>query len=230
MYRGEYQFGRSRGTVRAVCPCPAIVTPDVWARANQRRVTVRSSRLDTFPLTGRLTCGDCGSSVTGTTMKDGRYAYYVCHNVFTPRSIRKPCTNTRRVPAHQLHDAVTATLHALLEDDAQLAAVTRTPTPAPINTRAMTADVGRRLARLDAAYEAGAFTADEYASKRRALNAERAALEAAPTPTPAPPDLAQARATLAYALTQPRLADTARLAHLHGTLYPGGHLDLTLGE
>ncbi len=229
MYMGEYRFGLSRGTVRAVCKCPAIVTPEVWARANDRRVTVRSSRLDIFPLTGRLTCGECGAAVSGTTMKEGRYAYYVCRSVFLPRSLRKACTNTRRVPAHTLHEAVTAALRGFLTDDQALTEATRTPTPEPINTQAMTADVQRRLARLDAAYEAGAFGPDEYASKRRAMLAERDAIVNTPISTPAPVHLADARAGLQHALAQPSLADTARLAHLHGILYPGGRLKLTLG-
>ncbi|GHF91081.1 recombinase family protein [Deinococcus ficus] len=230
MYMGEYRFGLSRGTVRAVCACPAIVTPEVWARANDRRVTVRSSRLDTFPLTGRLTCGECGAAVSGTTMKEGRYAYYVCRSVFLPRSIRKACSNTRRIPAHQLHAAVNEALQHFLTDDQALRDATRTPTPEPINTHAMTADVQRRLARLDAAYEAGAFGPDEYASKRRAMLAERDALVNTPIAPPTPVNLDAARAELAHALTLPSLADTARHTHLHGTLYPGGRLQLTLGE
>lgn len=228
MYRGEYQFGRSRGTVRATCACPAIVTPDVWARANARKGRTRTSRLDTFPLTGRLTCGECGSAVSGTTMKHGRYAYYVCNSVFIAKSIRKPCDNTRRIPADAAHTAVLGALQEYLTNDEAFLRSLRTPAPEPVDTAAMAADVTRRLVRLDAAYEAGAYPPDEYAGKRRALLAERDALATIPF-TPAPTvNLQQARAALAQALTLPSLADTAAAVHLRGTLLPGSHFQLTL--
>ena len=85
------------------------------------------------------------------------------------------------------------------------------------------------LARLDAAYEAGAYPPDEYAAKRRGLLAERVALEARPREEASPPpDPGAARVALAAALTAPNLAETAARLHLRGVLHAGLVLDLTV--
>lgn len=228
LYMGRYEFGRSRGVVRAVCEVPALVSPEVWARAQGRRGRTKTSRQDVFPLTGRIVCGDCGSAVSGTTMKDGRYAYYVCHSVFIGKSLRRTCASAKRVPAHALHDALRGHLGDLLTDDELHAQALRVPAPPPVNTGAMQADVTRRLARLDAAYDAGAYPPDEYATRRRALLAERDTL-ARPTALPPPPaDLAAARARLAHALTLPDLHAAAEALGLRLTLHPGPRLDVSL--
>ena len=94
IYDGEHWFNKSCARTRATKPkeewirlsVPRIVDADIFAAARFRcdqRTPSKSSpgRIGSKTLlTGLIYCGDCGSQMTLSTGKGGRYRYYKCTN------------------------------------------------------------------------------------------------------------------------------------------------------
>jgi len=58
---------------------PAIVSPEIWERANvtlNKRKVIRTKR--NFLLSGFLECDNCGKNMTGHSQQKGRFLYYRC--------------------------------------------------------------------------------------------------------------------------------------------------------
>lgn len=75
---------------------PAIIDPTTWARVQQRhenrKETQPRRRRSLYCLTGKITCGCCGSQFTGVSMrprKDKIYNYYSCNG----RHEKRVCRN-----------------------------------------------------------------------------------------------------------------------------------------
>ena len=237
MYKGEYQYGRKHhghGQIKAICQVEPLISPELWAAAQdatQRRKHTpgrRGSRIDVYPLQGRLTCAECGRAVGGNTTHHGgkRYAYYGCSDRF---SAERTCTHRKLYPAAQVHAFVRDILEKARENLASLAELVQRPAPAVPDLATMRAAVDRKLSRLEAAYDAGAYTAPEYAERRAALKREREAISVLEVPAaPAPTDLAAVRSAVGYALTSADLLDVAQALNLRGVLGSGGELTLKI--
>lgn len=232
LYKGVYVYGL-RGSGRhapIICPVPAIVSEVVWDAANaamrERRTNKRrvGERVDIYPLMGRLTCSECGGSMTTHTGRPGDHYYRCVRREAHERRAR--CTHSRHHRAESVHAAIEEALErAVTEADALAAVASAPPRQAlPVPT---TADVTRRLAKLDAAYEADAFTPAEYAERRRALLTEREALTRATRPAPHAPDVTLTLHMLHEARTLP-LAERARALNLRAVLHPGGEIEVSL--
>ena len=137
MYKGEYQYGRGHhghGQIKAVCQVEALVSPELWAAAQdatQRRRHApgrRGSQTDVYPLQGRLTCAECGRSIGGnSTMKgEKRWYYYGCGDRF---SLERTCTHRTLYPAALIHAAVREVLQAAHDHPTSLARSDPTPHP-----------------------------------------------------------------------------------------------------
>lgn len=142
---------------------PAIITADTFARAQKLRDTragelkgrhwhIRSERL----LTGRITCGKCGSPMSGISCFHARMkrkvAYYVCNR----RWGHKLCDQDY-IRADLLEDGILAEMVALLSDGAFLDQV-------------WTATCGRLVAERPALDAEVAGTRTEIATTRQKLN------------------------------------------------------------
>ena len=206
LYRGVYEFGRKAGTVKARCEVEAIVTPELWAAANEamsvRRGSVETrnpARLHLFPLTGHIRCGGCGRAMNGVHSGRRQYGYYTCGSALQTKHNRSgpPCAHKKLYRADQLHATIMEALDAVQLDEALLLASVRLPTlPAP-DLALPLADLSRREDRLEAAYNAGAYTPVEFTERRHDLQRQREAVLATPAATaPLPPDLSRLRAAL----------------------------------
>ena len=84
VYRGLHVYGRNTKKKRDLIerPVPAIVTPEVWDRAQEtlRKNTVFSPRnaKRNFLLRGLMRCGLCGLSLRGSSCHTRSQHYYLC--------------------------------------------------------------------------------------------------------------------------------------------------------
>ncbi|AZI41925.1 hypothetical protein EHF33_03475 [Deinococcus psychrotolerans] len=210
------------------------VSPELWAVA-QDAMTRRSlntgrrgARSDVYPLQGRLTCAQCGRAIGGnTTIKANRhYHYYGCADRC---NAERTCTHRALYPAALMHTLTRELLQIACDSPASLPDLVELPRlPAP-DLGAMNAVIDRKLSRLEAAYEAGAYTAPEYAERRAVIKLEREALSSLEQPAqPAPADLSQIMAAFEHALANADLLEVVQALNLRGALGAGGGLKLSI--
>lgn len=250
LYKGVYTFGKARkgrgdGRDLVTCEVEAIVPPEEWEAAQRalinRRTGGRPSEhhtLDALPLAKRLTCGQCGGTLTAVTnppvayrSAKSPYHYYHCYNIFARNGQEQPkCSHRRYYGAKKLHPFILDGLRGLLTDDAALTAALHRAPVAPLNTQPAMDAIDKRLRNLKLLALDGAIPPAEYRETRQELEAQKAALQQAGTTlqlSPAP-DLTRARTLLAAALAQPDLLSVVRALDLHATVYPEGRVDLRL--
>jgi site-specific DNA recombinase len=213
LYRGVYEFGRKAGAIKARCEVEAIVSLELWASANEamsvRRGSVETrnpARLHLFPLTGHIRCGGCGRAMNGIHSGRRQYGYYTCGSALQTKHNRsgQPCTHRKLYRADQLHATIMDALDAVQLDEALLLASVRMPSLPPPDLALPLADLARREDRLEAAYNAGAYTPAEFTERRRDLQRQREAVLATPAAaTPLPPDLSRLRAALSLSRELP---------------------------
>ena len=92
-------------------PCPALIDAELFERVQRvKAASVHRARSNKtaydYLLTGRMTCMQCGASVCGVSMQQGKYHYYQCH---------KHCGH--RVRAEELHERVIGALREYLTDE-----------------------------------------------------------------------------------------------------------------
>lgn len=109
IYIGEY----TRSTMEEVMPCPAIISKDIFDKAQESRKErahlKRERRTDfTYYLTGKIICGNCNGRMAGQSAQKGKYHYYTC----AYGGCRK--TSYR---ADELHEAVKGALKTYLTPD-----------------------------------------------------------------------------------------------------------------
>lgn len=113
VYKGEAYYGKTRQQTvngkRILNPVPqedwilvpdcaaAIVPPAIWDRVQETwgdTVSPVDSKLWGYFLTKHLSCGFCGSSMSGSTQKDDYrlYPYYACSNTRTRNNQSGDCT------------------------------------------------------------------------------------------------------------------------------------------
>ena len=237
LYRGVYEFGRKANTVKARCDVEAIVSPELWAAANEamsvRRGTTESrnpARLHLFPLTGHIRCGACGRAMNGIHSGRRHYGYYTCGSALQTKYNRtgQPCEHKRLYRADVLHASIMEALEQFQADDATLLECVRIPRPPAPDLTLPLADLVRREDRLEAAYNAGAYTPAEFTERRRDLHRQREAVLATPAAPNAPlPDLAHLRALLSQSQALP-LEEFADLMGLTVTIAPEAQIQLRL--
>lgn len=123
-YMGEYRFGD------VVIPngMPAIISKELYDRV-QKRFELNKHRAKTptdeptprYWLTGKLFCGECGSSMHGTagTSKRGkRYYYYSCINHY-----KKKTCKLKDISKDKLENLVISVLDEFLSDSEKLASL-----------------------------------------------------------------------------------------------------------
>jgi site-specific DNA recombinase len=219
LYRGVYEFGRKAGAIKARCEVEAIVSPELWAAANEAMATRKGTtearnpaRLHLFPLTGHIRCGECGRAMNGIHSGRRQYGYYACGSTLQTKYNRtgQICEHKRLYRADVLHEHVREILTGLSVDPALLAQVVKLPALPTLDLTLPLADLARREDRLEAAYNAGAYTAAEFAERRRDLQKQREALLNTPPPAPMPaPELSSLSQKLTDGLHLPteELAD-----------------------
>ena len=102
--------------------CPAIITTDLWERANaalrQRRVADMSHPKNDYLLRGLIRCGACGHTYCGLTQQlaEGPVQYYRCIGRYQAALLAKaPCRATGAVRGDRLEAAVWADVESFLK-------------------------------------------------------------------------------------------------------------------
>lgn len=107
-YMGEYYYGQFKEPV----PAPALVSEELFQSVQEKlQESAKRSRKRTdynFMLTGKLICGKCGHSVSGSTSNEKNHYYYCRH-----------CTKENRhcIPADYLHQKVSDALSEYLTEE-----------------------------------------------------------------------------------------------------------------
>lgn len=189
-YKGQYVYGkRADGGRRAsdapatLTPCPAIVSPEVWDAAQEqiKRNARSASRNSNFPymLRGLIVCERCGSTFTGITQRYGRY--YRCGSAQYRRAISPapaPCS-AKYIRADVIEPVIWERLTAILTgpEDAVGTVPSILPPELPRVEKALEQNRTAR-SRLTDLYLDGGMGKAEYLSRKEALEAQGAGLEA----------------------------------------------------
>lgn len=115
-YKGVYRYN----DIYDENGIPAIVTPELWQRANDmadKRRHAPSHKEDStgYILSGKLFCGHCQESMTafsGTSRNGAVYKYYTCNNR------RKKKCNKENVPKDYIEDRIVSILSEIVFSDA----------------------------------------------------------------------------------------------------------------
>lgn len=109
----ELHTGRGQGPI-IERPGPALVSPDVWQRANDqlaknRKLAVRNAQ-HFYPLRGLIRCGNCGRGYVGsrTAGKETYYYKYRCNGTTEAHLEARDRCQAKSVPSPDLDEAVWA--------------------------------------------------------------------------------------------------------------------------
>jgi site-specific DNA recombinase len=123
-YKGIHYYGKRTAKNREIIarPVPAIVSEEVWERAQQ---TLRENQLEAarsakrqYLLRGLIRCGMCGLVYQGTAYPSSRYglkAYYVCNGKTHYRGPYQGKCPSKNVPAEWLEQQVWNACVAFIE-------------------------------------------------------------------------------------------------------------------
>lgn len=115
-YTGLYKYG----DIEIPDGMPALISEELYEKVQDRfKLNMYKAKTDDeekpfFWLTGKLLCGECGSTfhgVSGTSKKGKKYHYYAC------KEYRKHKCSVKEVPKDILEFLVTKTLEDFLRDD-----------------------------------------------------------------------------------------------------------------
>ena len=115
-YTGLYKYG----DIEIPGGIPALISEELYEKVQDRfKLNMYKAKTDDeekpfFWLTGKLLCGECGSTfhgVSGTSKKGKKYHYYAC------KEYRKHKCSVKEVPKDILEFLVTKTLEDFLRDD-----------------------------------------------------------------------------------------------------------------
>lgn len=101
--RNNHKFKPDEEIIRIPNGCPAIVSEELWNKANAtRKVTgkLKSNAKRQYLLTGMLVCAECGAKMHGnlrTSTKGYKYMTYRCNNKINQHSCRKKEIRTELV-------------------------------------------------------------------------------------------------------------------------------------
>ena len=115
-YTGLYKYG----DIEIPEGMPALISEELYEKVQDRfKLNMYKAKTDDeekpfFWLTGKLLCGECGSTfhgVSGTSKKGKKYHYYAC------KEYRKHKCSVKEIPKDILEFLVTKTLEDFLRDD-----------------------------------------------------------------------------------------------------------------
>ena len=115
-YTGLYKYG----DIEIPGGMPALISEELYEKVQDRfKLNMYKAKTDDeekpfFWLTGKLLCGECGSTfhgVSGTSKKGKKYHYYAC------KEYRKHKCSVKEIPKDILEFLVTKTLEDFLRDD-----------------------------------------------------------------------------------------------------------------
>lgn len=166
VYKGTYRWGRF------AIPVPAIVSEELWQRAQPPRRGPRP--VLAFPLTGHIRCGVCGRRMSGRTRKrkSSRTEYYRCNGHGLPNGCTAP--ELRRDYIEPLAERL---IQDTLGDPELLAELLGANTKIPEGVSEQLAEIEAEDARWLEAFRLGAITPAELSNYRSELAAKRRALE-----------------------------------------------------
>jgi site-specific DNA recombinase len=186
-YKCELIWPRNgkKGTAPRTIKVPAIVSVELWERAQKTRTPGRPAGT-AYALSGFLKCGVCGFGFSTQVKrnKDGRERiYYRCNS----RGRLEGKCSLPVLNAGNFEPVVEAELRRALSDPAQLTALLREAdarrAPDP-----RLAELRERESRFVEAFGKGDLTPDEFSLLRRQVRAEIAALEPTEVPENYPVD------------------------------------------
>ncbi len=169
---------------------PAIITPEVFALAQQRRTENRENakrnRKHQYLLSRRVTCADCRGKMHGTT-KDKGHQYYRCPAPVN-RFYRRTCNNTSYFPVDQVDSLTWQWVTEILVNPERLAKgledyqVEQDRANEPIRERlkvveSLIADNQQQLDRLLDLYLTGDFSKEMLIDRKERLEATIEALK-----------------------------------------------------
>lgn len=111
IYKGTYKFA----DVEIEDGVPSIVSKKLWVEANEMIKENKSKPSnEKWLLSGKLTCGLCGSAIVGDsgTGRNKKYYYYTCNG----KKKHKSC-NLKSYPKNKLENRIAATLEAVIDSD-----------------------------------------------------------------------------------------------------------------
>ena len=214
---------------------PPLVGVDLWEAAQEARRArgsfygKRGRRLDTFPLTGRIACAECGRAMNGTS-RDGRH-YYRC--TLARRGADAACSHRKGHRAERVHEMVLEQLQKLVDRpgvlDELLAQADADPHTAERQRVAATrAELEARLERIEQGYINGAVTLETSLREQRKATAD---LRALPQYPPAPRrrvDVSEWRERIADSLAYSPLHETADTANIRVTIGADTTIDVAV--
>lgn len=214
---------------------PPLVDLDLWEAVQEARrgrgsfYGKRGRRLDTFPLTGRIACAECGRAMNGTS-RDGRH-YYRC--TLARRGADAACSHRKGHRAERVHEMVLEQLQKLVDRpgvlDELLAQADADPHTAERQRVAATrAELEARLERIEQGYINGAVTLETSLREQRKATAD---LRALPQYPPAPRrrvDVSEWRERIADSLAYSPLHETADTANIRVTIGADTTIDVAV--
>ncbi|HMQ55965.1 MAG TPA: zinc ribbon domain-containing protein, partial [Anaerolineae bacterium] len=165
---------------------PAIVSPDVWRQAQQKMSKPKPRRrTNSYLLTSRVFCSNCGSVMSGGTFRNGKSGtvqYYRCNTRYKPYKIGH-CSVNRNFRVDTVNKTVVNWLIEILTDEKRLEqgllayqkeqAAHYEPLTDELNaTREMTKKARKRLDKLLTAFLDDEETEEIFMDKKRDLQAE----------------------------------------------------------
>lgn len=182
--------GETMELERYQIPVRAIVETSLWDRvhsAQRARMKKRSrpgSRRETFPLQGRMTCGECGGAMSCHIGSSKKYAYYYCYGSIARDGLPARCTHTRHYPAAEINEHVWAYVRLVHQHDSLLQATLELPAAPVVDYEREREQLREELRNYIRLAGRGLITDDELHAERQRI--ERA-LDLIPNTPPAKP-------------------------------------------
>lgn len=171
---------------------PAIVAVEMWEavqealRARNVKPGRRGKRLDTYPLTGRISCGVCGSAMSGMSAV-ADYDYYRCGA--SRRSVpgKTRCSHRSGYRNTTIHQVVLRALQNLVDSPGVLEALLAAQELDPFAKERQLADdkrirLSERLQRAKDGYKAGGLDLEDLVSERKTVEAGLSSIPSYPPP------------------------------------------------
>jgi site-specific DNA recombinase len=179
--KGTWVFRSGSDAVEV--PVPGIVSPELWARAQERLEEGKHrtrSPIYHYLLTGRVRCGQCGHAYTG--QGGSGHAYYGCQNRRRDGGITPKCFN-RYHKAGQLDRRVWDAIENTLSDPDAIMTLFARPDDDEAEQEGLReqlgaverklVDLNRRMDVLLDLIESGDITRDQFRERKDKLEAER---------------------------------------------------------
>lgn len=174
-YKGEYYWGHPK---RFLIPIPAIVSEELWTKAQKRKRGRAPS--SGFALVGHLRCGVCGRRMQAKSDKRPRkewQGYRCCSD-----SLPTGHCGMKYLPRHPLEEKAEQTLRETLSNPAEIRAMLSAAAPTDTRHAEELSAIRAEDARWLEAFKLGVITPQELGAYREELRQRAAALETTQEP------------------------------------------------